>query len=120
MDTLYSESFDGVDKNLYFEDVADEFGMNYNSNNFKCIKSWEAHNGQVYCVTSLGNMLYSSSNKTFKVWSLDNLACISEINAHSGLIKSMVVWPEKNILATASDKIINLWDLVSLQVFFYY
>jgi len=86
-----------------------------------------AHSSPIYCATSLGNMLYSSGYKTFKVWSLDAITCISEVLAHSSYIKNIVVWPEKfvlfeilftkirNILATAGDKIISLWDLVSLQ-----
>ena len=61
-------------------------------------------------------MLYSSTNRYFNVWSLDTYEMISEQAAHQSVIKAMVVWPEKNVLVTACDKTISLWDLVSLQV----
>jgi len=50
-------------------------------------------------MTSHGNMLYSSGNKSLKVWSLERIACIGELNANNASIRSMVVWPEKYITA---------------------
>jgi len=96
--------------------VPSEDALPEESMNWKCHTNIEgAHSSPIYCATSLGNMLYSSGYKTFKVWSLDAITCISEVLAHSSYIKNIVVWHEKNILATAGDKIISLWDLVSLQ-----
>ena len=40
--------------------------------------------------------------------------CISDIVAHTGVIKSLWVLPDQKLLASASDKVIMLWDLVSL------
>jgi len=62
---------------------------------FRAIANIEAHNGAVYSVVSHGNMMYSSSNKTFKVWSLDAMTCISEVNAHLSFIKTMAIWPDR-------------------------
>jgi WD40 repeat protein len=39
---------------------------------------------------------------------------VSDINAHTGFIKCMTIWESKNLLLTASDKVIMLWDLISL------
>jgi len=104
----HSESMETGDSGV--EDVIEE------STNWKCQATMKStHNSSIYCVSSLGNMLYSSGYKTFEVWSLDSITCISEIQAHSSYIKSIAIWPEKNLLATACDKVISLWDLVSLQ-----
>lgn len=43
------------------------------------------------------------------------MTCVSDINAtNQGFIKSMTIWESKNLLLTASDKQIALWDLISL------
>lgn len=42
------------------------------------------------------------------------MTCVSDIQAHAGFIKCMTIWENKNLLLTASDKVIMLWDLISL------
>ena len=42
------------------------------------------------------------------------MQCISDIKAHSGFIKCMTIWEDKNLLITASEKVIMLWDMISL------
>lgn len=42
------------------------------------------------------------------------MTCVSDIQAHSGFIKCMTIWENKNLLLTASEKVIMLWDLISL------
>ena len=42
------------------------------------------------------------------------MTCVSDIQAHSGFIKCMTIWETKNLLLTASEKVIMLWDLISL------
>lgn len=42
------------------------------------------------------------------------MTCISDIQAHSSFIRCMAIWEDKKLLLTASDKIIMLWDLISL------
>lgn len=39
---------------------------------------------------------------------------ISDINAHKNYIKCITIWKEKNILLTASERDIFLWDMISL------
>lgn len=67
----------------------------YSNNQWSVKSTIEAHSAAVYAVCSYGNFLYTSSNKCFKVWSLDTMKKISEVNAHSSSIKSMLLWPEK-------------------------
>lgn len=67
----------------------------YSNNEWTVKSNIEAHPGPVYSVCSFGNVLYTSSNKCFKVWSLDTMKTISEIHAHPSSIKSMLLWPEK-------------------------
>jgi len=42
------------------------------------------------------------------------MECISDIAAHNGAIKVLQALPNQKILATACDKVIALWDLVSM------
>ena len=49
----------------------------------------------IYSIASHENLIYSASNKVFKIFSLETSQLISEINAHNGFIKSIVIWPEK-------------------------
>jgi len=39
---------------------------------------------------------------------------ISDISAHKNYIKCISIWKEKNILLTASERDIYLWDMISL------
>lgn len=106
MDEMITMEGENIDKQMNFEEILGET-LNYSNNTWKYNLSYpyiylcrsiahvEAHNGTVYSVVSHENMLYSSSNKTFKVWSLDTMTCISEVNAHLSFVKTMTVWPER-------------------------
>jgi len=61
------------------------------------------------------NILYTASNKTFKVWSLDGMNLISEVPAHSSFIRCLAVWPENSLIVTGCNNIIHIWDAISLQ-----
>jgi WD40 repeat protein len=50
-----------------------------------------------------------------KIWDLENLKCISDIQVHNQSVKGLAIIDSKNLIATACDKYINLWDMVSLQ-----
>jgi len=60
-----------------------------------CVNIEAAHPGGVYSMTSHGNMLYSSGNKSLKLWSLDRMACVGELTGNNASIKNMVICPEK-------------------------
>ena len=46
-------------------------------------------------MVSAGNTLYTSGNKTLKIWSLDRMTCLGELNAHPAAIKSLAIWQER-------------------------
>lgn len=60
-----------------------------------------AHNAPIYSIVSFENQLYTSSKKSLKIWDMDTMTCISDIAAHSGIIKSLCVLPEQKLLASA-------------------
>ena len=80
-----------------------------------CLQSIEAHSGAVCSMVSNENILYTGSNKSFKLWSLDNMSMISEVPAHSSFIRTMTFWPEHGLIITACSNLINIWDAISLQ-----
>ena len=73
-----------------------------------------AHAGPIYSIATMENQLYTCSKKSLKIWDIDTMDCISDIAAHTGVIRSLCVLPDQKLLASASDKVIMLWDLVSL------
>ena len=127
-----------------FEDTGSKSIMDYNNKSWKsvslyfifgnlcrCYNSTETqHNGGVYSMVLAGNTLYTSGNKTLKIWSLDRMTCLTELNAHPAAIKSLAIWQERydlviilrslglirGLLVSACDKVISLWDLKTLQV----
>ena len=74
----------------------------------------QAHNGQICALASVGNQLYSTSNKSLRIWDLEKMQVVSDISAHNGFIKCLSIWDDKKLLLTASDKTILLWDMISL------
>ena len=86
-----------IDSDLTQNNQTEDFEGEFYNNEWKVKSSFEAHSASVYAICSYGNLLYSSSNKCFKVWSLDTMKSISEINAHPSFIKTMILWPEKFI-----------------------
>ena len=42
----------------------------------------DAHPAQVFSLKQFGNLLFSGSNRSFKVWNLDTLQQISDVQAH--------------------------------------
>jgi kinesin family protein 4/21/27 len=82
---------------------------------WKSAQCLDAHTGSIYSLAVHENILYSSSNRTFKVWSLETMQNISEVPAHQSFIKSMVVWPENSLIITACQNIVSVWDSISLH-----
>ena len=70
-----------------------------NKNNFikiRCVNSFEAHNYGVLSLAYHDNLLYSTSNKGFKIWSCDKLQLIKEITDNqNSVVKSVALWPDK-------------------------
>jgi WD40 repeat protein len=62
----------------------------------------------------VGNQLYSTSNKSLRIWDLETMNVVSDINAHQNFIRCLNAWEERKLLLTASDKTIILWDMISL------
>ena len=82
--------------------------------NWKCAHNLKAHNNIITTLVSNENMLFSASQKTFKVWNLDAMSVISEVPAHSGFINAMEIMAESSIVLTACEKEIRIWDTISL------
>jgi hypothetical protein len=41
-----------------------------------------AHNAPIYSIANMGNLLYTSSLKSLKIWDIEKMECISDIAAH--------------------------------------
>lgn len=70
----------------------------------------------MFALASVGNQLYSTSNKSLKIWDLERFTTVSDISVNQGIIKSLAVMNGQRILLTASDKTIYLYDMISLTL----
>ena len=63
-------------------------------------------------------MLISTSTKSLKIWDLETSKIISDLSGShlTGLVKYVMVDPERNIMLTACDKSVTVWDLITLNV----
>lgn len=109
-----------MEKKKSFEDVLEENGSPGIKAQNQIPQLWNcdivveaAHNAPIFCIGNTGSMLYTSSNKSLKIWDSEKMECISDIQWHTS-IKSLCALPQMKILATACDKNIVLWDLVSM------
>ncbi|KAL4483969.1 hypothetical protein ABPG72_013975 [Tetrahymena utriculariae] len=83
---------------------------------YECLaKINDAHTGQVFCVESHENFLFSTSVKSLKIWDLETLKCVSDIQAHNHFVKGLAILEQEKWIATACDKYINIWDMISMQ-----
>jgi len=75
----------------------------------------DAHKSQVYAMTSVGNQLYSTANRSLKIWDIETMKVLSELPERIGMVKAIAFWKERNLLLTAADsKVIMMWDTISL------
>ena len=65
-------------------------------------------------MTSVGNQLYSAAARSLKIWDLSTMRLLSDLSDKIGVIKSIALWKERNLLMTAAEKNIMMWDVVSL------
>jgi hypothetical protein len=95
--------------------VAETLNQSTSLEQWTCASTFEAHSDRVCSMVSNENILFTASNKTFKVWSLDSMSVISEVPAHTSYIRAMTIMPESNVVLTSCDKLISIWDTISLS-----
>ena len=74
-----------------------EFEVNrvYAPNKWNLVHQFnQAHNMSVTCLRSQGQLLYSTSQKSLKVWDLEKMQLLVDIPVHTSIIKGLELWPE--------------------------
>jgi len=74
----------------------------------------DAHKSRVHCMTAVGNQLYSTADKSLKIWDIETMKYVSDLPEKIGLVKAIAYSKEKNLLITAAERTIMLWDVISL------
>jgi WD40 repeat protein len=70
------------------------------------------HNGDVMDLLPLNdNTLASADGYEILLWNLDNESCISDAEGHLGIIHSVRVLPNGQLVSCDSDNTIRLWNL---------
>ena len=82
---------------------------------WRCTQTTEAHSAPVSALCCYENMLFTASNKVFKVWAVEGMTQVSEVPAHSSYIRAMTLWAENSIVLTGCQGVISIWDTISLQ-----
>ena len=107
-----------VEETLEKKEKQEEDGFQYSVNQWECLGKIDAHSSSVLSIATHANMLISTSTKSLKIWDLETSKIISDLSgAHlTGLVKYVMVDPERNIMLTACEKVITIWDLITLNV----
>ena len=66
-----------------------------NDNKWEVINIEKAHNYSVTSLKSFEEKLYSASNDSIKIWSLNKLKSIFELNINNSPNNLITIWPEK-------------------------
>jgi len=74
----------------------------------------DAHKSRINVMTAVGNQLYSTADKSLKIWDIETMKYVSDLPERIGLVKAIAYFKEKNLLITAAEKTIMLWDVISL------
>ena len=87
-------------------------------NKWECLGTIEAHSAPVISTAAHANMLISCSLKSVKIWDLETFKSISDLSGThvGGLVKHVAVDRERNIMLTACERVITIWDLITLNV----
>lgn len=85
---------------------------------WECVNKFDAHNSSVLSIATHANMLISSSTKSLKIWDLEESKIIADLSSPylPGLVKYVLVDPERNVMLTACEKSVTIWDLVAINV----
>lgn len=69
-------------------------------------------------MTAHANILISTGTKSLKIWDLETSKIISDLSGTHlpGFVKYVMVDPLRNLMFTACEKNITIWDLVTLNV----
>lgn len=64
------------------------------------------------------NILITTATRSLKIWDLENMKIISDLSGPhlAGLVKFVLVDPERRLMFTACEKAITIWDLITLEV----
>ena len=52
----------------------------------------------------------SSSDKTIKIWNIDELKCINTINAHKHDITALTLLSDGKLISASTDMQIKIWE----------
>lgn len=68
------------------------------------------HTGKVTCIVEADNLIWtSSSDRSIRVWDMDNADCIKILAAHSGPVYNLAVTTDY-VVSVSWDKSIVIWD----------
>ena len=81
-----------------------------------CIATLTGHTDWVRTVTALpdGRVVSGSSDKTLKVWDLNNpegKECIATLTGHENRVRTVTVLPDGRVVSGADDNTLKVWDL---------
>lgn len=77
----------------------------------KCMGTIAGHNGPVWALAVMNNILISaSSDTTIKLWDLQTFKCKHTLTGHEGIVHAIAVIGNR-LFSGSSDKKIRVWDL---------
>lgn len=118
---VMSVAFSPDDQTL-LSGCTDQTIKQWNVQSGKCLQTLSC-TGRVWAVAFVNSQQFVSGHddNTAKLWDLESATCLRTFQGHQGLVFTVAISPDRNLLATGSqDQTIKLWDLRSghcLQTF---
>lgn len=79
-------------------------------------KTVNAHDSDILCGIIHNNYLITgSSDRTIKVWDIENFKLITKLTAHTGAVYSLAI-QNNNLISASTDKTIRIWNLDTLKL----
>jgi WD40 repeat protein len=91
--------------------------IEFNKNKWDCLTTFDAHATPVLAIENYKNYLISTATRNVRIWDLETNKLESDITGPSlpSFVKNVIVHQDRQLMATACDKNITLWDLRTLN-----
>lgn len=87
--------------------------IKYTISNYKTVK---AHDSDILCsIYSNGYLITGSSDKTIKIWDIENSKLVKVLTNHTSGIYALTIW-NNYLISGSSDKTIRIWDLENFNL----
>ncbi len=85
----------------------------WNLSSLKLIKSWKAHNSDIFCIVVLSDteIITSSKDGKINIWNTRTMECLKTLNGHKNAINCIKLLSDDELISSSHDGTIKIWDI---------